>query len=112
LDASPSTDATQECLDQQPLKIANTDSTRFRDVDKYGSEMITVRVQLPSNVACVHCVLQWKYTAGNSWATDPVTGQSGVGLGRENETFMGCSDISILPNGSPTTPPQVIIPIG
>ncbi|CAF4194654.1 unnamed protein product, partial [Adineta steineri] len=37
-------------------------------------------------------------------------GQSGGGLGRENETFMGCSDIAILPTGSPTEPPMVIIP--
>lgn len=110
LDASPSVDATEECLDRHLLKIANTNSTRFRDVDKYGSEMITVRVQLPADVACAHCVFQWKYTAANSWGTDPTTGQSGAGLGRENETFMGCSDITILPNGSPTTPPIVIVP--
>ena len=72
--------------------------------------MITVRVQLPSNVACRHCVFQWKYTAGNSWGTDPTTGQSGAGLGKENETFMGCSDIAIVANGTPTDPPSVIIP--
>lgn len=110
MDASPSADASQECLDRHLLKIAGTDSTKFRDVDKYGSEMITVRVQLPPNVACRHCVFQWKYTAGNSWGTDASTGQSGAGLGRENETFMGCSDITILANGSPIDPPMVIIP--
>ncbi|UJR14528.1 hypothetical protein I4U23_001524 [Adineta vaga] len=110
LDASPSADASQECLDRHLLKIANTDSTKFRDVDKYGSEMIALRVQLPPNVACQHCVFQWKYTAGNSWGTDPTTGQSGPGLGKENETFMGCSDIAILSNGSPIDPPMVIIP--
>ena len=31
--------------------------------------------------------------------TDPRTGQSGVGKGVENETFMGCSDIAIVANG-------------
>ncbi|CAF3625173.1 unnamed protein product [Rotaria sp. Silwood1] len=110
LDASPLADATQECLDRHQLIIADTNSTKFRNVSQYGSEMITVRVQLPSDVSCQHCVFQWKYTAGNSWGTDPITGQSGAGLGRENETFMGCSDISILPDGSPTDPPMVIIP--
>jgi hypothetical protein len=110
LDASPLADATQECLDHHQLLIADTNSTKFRDVGKYGSEMITVSVQLPSDVACNHCVFQWKYTAGNSWGTDSTTGQSGAGLGRENETFMGCSDITILPDGSPTDPPMVIIP--
>jgi hypothetical protein len=110
LDANPLADATQECLDRHQLIIVDTNSTKFRDVSKYGSEMITVRVQLPSDVACKHCVFQWKYTAGNSWGTDPITGQSGAGLGRENETFMGCSDITILSNGAPTDPPIVIIP--
>jgi hypothetical protein len=110
LDASPLADATQECLDRNQLKIADTNSTKYQNVSEYGSEMITVRVQLPPNVACQHCVFQWKYTAGNSWGTDPITGQSGSGLGKENETFMGCSDIAILENGSPTNPPMVIIP--
>jgi hypothetical protein len=108
LDGS-SSDATQDCLDRGILKIANTDSTKFRDIDKYGSEAITVRVQLPSNVACRHCVFQWRYTTGNNWGTDPVTGQSGIGFGIENETFMGCSDITIVANGAPTNPPPVVI---
>ncbi|CAF1008607.1 unnamed protein product [Rotaria sp. Silwood1] len=111
LDNNPNSDATQECLDRRLLKIAGTDSTKFRDVDKYGSQAITVRVQLPSDVACRHCVFQWKYTTGNSWGTDPVTGQSGLGMGIENETFMGCSDISIVSNGSPTqTEPPIVVP--
>ena len=106
-------EATQECLDRRLLKIAGTDSTKYRDVDKFGSELITVRVQLPVDVACRHCVFQWKYTTGNNWGTDPITGQSGIGMGIENETFMGCSDISIVGNGSPvSTPPTVVIPTG
>jgi len=54
-------------------------------------------------------VFQWRYTTGNNWGTDPTTGQSGIGMGIENETFMGCSDISIVANGSPvnTLPPIV-----
>ncbi|CAF4312350.1 unnamed protein product, partial [Rotaria sordida] len=109
---NPNSDATQECLDRRVLKIAGTDSTRLRDVDKYGTGTITVRVQLPSDVACRHCVFQWKYTAGNNWGTDPITGQSGLGMGIENETFMGCSDISINGNGSPveTRPPIIVTP--
>jgi len=110
LDASPLADATQECLDRHQLVIADTNSTKFGDVGEYGSTMISLRVQLPPNIACKHCVFQWKYTAANSWGTDSITGESGPGLGRENETFMGCSDIAILPNGTPTEPPQVIIP--
>jgi hypothetical protein len=111
LDGNPDSDATQECLDQRLLTIVGTDSTKFRDVDKYRSEPISIRVQLPSDVACQHCVFQWKYTTGNNWGTDPITGESGLGMGIENETFMGCSDISIIGDGSPViTSPPVIIP--
>ncbi|CAF1573925.1 unnamed protein product [Adineta steineri] len=110
LDSNPNSEATQDCLDRGLLKMAGTDSTKWRDVDKYGSETIKIRVQLPSNVACRHCVFQWKYTTGNNWGTDPATGQSGSGMGIENETFMGCSDISIVANGSPveTLPPVIV----
>jgi hypothetical protein len=113
LDNNPNSDATQECLDGNLLKIAGTDSTKFRDVGQYGSQQINIRVQLPSNVACRHCVFQWKYTTGNNWGTDPTTGHSGTGMGIENETFMGCSDISIVSDGSPViTIPPIIVPTG
>ncbi|CAF1289427.1 unnamed protein product [Adineta ricciae] len=107
LDSNPDSEATQDCLDRRLLKLVGTDSTKYRDVDKYGSEAITVRLQLPADVACRHCVFQWKYVTGNSWGTDPLTGQSGLGMGIENETFMGCADISIVANGAPvnTLPP-------
>jgi hypothetical protein len=50
------------------------------------------------------------YTTGNIWDTDPITGQSGLGMGVENKTCMGCSDISIFGDGSPviTIPPIII----
>ncbi len=110
MDSDSNSDATQECLDQHLLTIVGTDSTKFRDVRKYGSEAITVRVQLPSDFVCQHCVFQWKYTTGNNWGTDPITGQSGIGMGIENETFMGCSDISIIDDDSPdiTMPPTIV----
>jgi hypothetical protein len=111
LDNNGNAEATQACLDRRLLKVDGTDSTRFGDVGKYGTTEVTVRVQLPSDVACRHCVFQWKYTTGNNWGTDPSTGQSGIGMGVENETFMGCSDISIVANGSPVnTLPPVVIP--
>ncbi|CAF4997600.1 unnamed protein product, partial [Rotaria socialis] len=105
---TPNSDATQECLDRYLLTIANTDSTRYRDVVKHGSDTITVRVQLPLDVSCHHCVFQWKYTTGNNWGRDSATNKSGPGLGRENETFMGCSDITILANIPSTTVPPII----
>ncbi|CAF3540673.1 unnamed protein product [Rotaria sp. Silwood1] len=109
IDDNSNSDATQECLDHHLLTIANTDSTKYRDIAKHGSEMITVRVQLPLDIACQHCVFQWKYTTGNNWGRDSTTNKSGPGLGRENETFMGCSDITIFANSPTTTLPPIII---
>jgi hypothetical protein len=108
LDNNPNSDATQECLDHHLLTIIDTNSTQYRDITKHGSEMITIRVHLPVDITCEHCVFQWKYTTGNNWGKDPVTNKSGPGLGRENETFMGCSDISILPNKLITIRPPMI----
>ena len=111
MDNNTTTDATQECLDRYLLTILDTNSTKYRDITKHGSETMTIRVQLPLDVACQHCVFQWKYTTGNNWGRDPDTNKSGPGLGRENETFMGCSDITIIANKPITTrPPIIIIP--
>ncbi len=98
MDANPLSDATQKCLDQGLLELANSGSTKLSNIGNYGTKTITVRLQLPSNVACQHCVFQWKYTTGNNWGKDPVTGEEGLGLGIENETFMGCADITIIGN--------------
>ena len=110
MDSNPNSEATQACLDAGLLTIVGTGSTKFRDVERYGSgpNPVIIRVQLPPNVVCQHCVFQWKYTTGNNWGTDPVTGQSGLGMGVENETFMGCSDISIVGDGVPNTTSPVV----
>lgn len=42
---------------------------------------------------CDHCVLQWRYTAGNNWG-DCKNGTQGLGCGNQ-EQFGACSDISI-----------------
>ncbi|UJR32265.1 hypothetical protein I4U23_019730 [Adineta vaga] len=110
LDSTPNADATQECLDNYLLTILDSNSTKYRDITRHGSDTITTRVQLPSNLACQHCVFQWRYTTGNNWGRDPTTNKSGPGLGKENETFMGCSDISITPKKTTTIrPPKIII---
>ncbi|CAF0918643.1 unnamed protein product [Adineta ricciae] len=110
VDNNPDADATQECLDNHLLTVIDSNSTKHSDIYRHGSGMITVRVQLPSNLACQHCVFQWKYTTGNNWGRDPITNKSGPGLGKENETFMGCSDISITPKRTTTIrPPRLFI---
>ncbi|CAF5109194.1 unnamed protein product, partial [Rotaria sp. Silwood1] len=103
VDSTPNSDATQDCLDRRILKIANSDLTKYSITSAMGNSQIIVNLQLPVDVSCQHCVFQWKYTAGNSWGTDPVTGQQGLGLGTENETFMGCADITIIGGNVPAS---------
>lgn len=101
----PKTRATPECLDRNLLTVAGTQETRF----KVTSDMrvINVELDLPEGLTCTQCVLQWKYNAGNSWGTDPITSKGCVGCGPQ-EQFYGCSDIAINPTkgGRPrkTTP--------
>ncbi|CAF1085428.1 unnamed protein product [Didymodactylos carnosus] len=106
-------DATQDCLDQHLLTIVNTNGqTRFTDVERYGTnKVIPVLIQLPPGVQCQHCVFQWKYTTGNTWGTNPLTGQSCTGCAIENETFMGCADISIAAKGQVHTVVSTVPPL-
>ncbi|XP_064601261.1 uncharacterized protein LOC135467415 [Liolophura sinensis] len=93
---NPGKRITHECLDKNLLKLADG-GTRFEVYGKVGygvSEKFEIKLQLPQDLICTQCVLQWKYNAGNSWGTDEVTGQSGIGFGAQ-EQFYGCADISI-----------------
>ncbi len=94
-------DATQDCLDKTPLADANgnTKITFARTTGQF-----TFSIKLPEDVSCKHCVFQWKYSAANNWGTDPVTGQSGLGFGAQ-EQFRGCADITIT-----SKTPSTVIP--
>jgi hypothetical protein len=52
---------TQECLDRHVLTLADG-STRFSINSETG--LFFPVAQLPPDVVCDHCVLQWRYTAG------------------------------------------------
>ncbi|CAF0894028.1 unnamed protein product [Adineta steineri] len=84
---------TQECLDQNLLFIEGF-GTQY-PVNE-GIDSILLRLHIPSGLQCPHCVLQWRYHAGNSWGTDGVTGKSCLGCGHQEE-FYNCADISIAP---------------
>ena len=92
------TDASQACLNQTQLTVLDTnhesDSKRYRIHEEM--HMVELKLALPGDhFACRHCVLQWKYVAGNSWGFDAETNTSCVGCGPVQEQFYGCSDISI-----------------
>lgn len=87
----PFTPVTKECLDEHVLSLPDGEGSRYYIGPELGE--YTVQLQLPENVQCSQCVLQWKYNTGNSWGCD---GDScGLGYG-EQEQFYGCSDVSVL----------------
>nr|CAD7397917.1 unnamed protein product [Timema cristinae] len=83
---------TEECFSENLLTVAGNISTKYYLPDSsIGFSNFTVT--LPETVSCELCVLQWTYTAGNSWGTCS-NGTSGIGCGPQ-ETFKTCSDITI-----------------
>ena len=56
---------THECLDRYVLPLTGSSGTRF-DISHGTSGNYEVDVQLPSDVTCTQCVLQWKYHTGES----------------------------------------------
>ncbi|CAF1047713.1 unnamed protein product [Adineta ricciae] len=89
----PNREATQECLDENLLFIESF-GTHY-PVNE-GTDTILLKVHLPAGLSCSHCVLQWRYHAGNNWGTDGTTGRSCLGCGYQEE-FYNCADISIAP---------------
>ncbi|XP_047992371.1 uncharacterized protein LOC125231068 [Leguminivora glycinivorella] len=84
------TDNTQACFDKH-LLVSEDGDTKYSPTR--GSGMYEVNYKLPSGLVCDHCVLQWRYVAGNNWGTCN-NGTSGLGCGNQEE-FRACSDISI-----------------
>ncbi|XP_045488901.1 uncharacterized protein LOC110993889 [Pieris rapae] len=79
----------QECFDKYPLELKNGGFYFFPHRD--GN--YTVQYRLPK-ISCEHCVLQWRYVAGNNWGHCS-DGTEGMGCGTQ-ETFGSCSDIRIM----------------
>lgn len=84
-------DASQDCLNKTILKIKNTEKTQY----KLDNEMNhKYSLELPYDLSCNHCVLQWKWIAAKDWGTDN-NGKSCMGCGLIQETTYNCADISI-----------------
>lgn len=98
---------TQECLDKNVLKIEGRDGTKFFPRD--GNKVYEMKYRLPEGLECAHCVLQWRYIAGNNWGTCG-NGTEAVGCGPQEE-FRACADIAIGEQFTTTTrrprPPYV-----
>ena len=92
---------TQSCLDQHLLTIGPSDSKSNGDDTRYylphgNKSYFYVPVQLPPEIiSCKHCVLQWKYHAGNTWGKDQ-KGRKCLGCSDQQEEFYNCADITII----------------
>lgn len=74
-----------------------------------GNGLYDVVLQIPEDIACEHCVLQFYYQTANAWGNYP-------------EAFWNCADITInsdptqptpnqpAPSPRPTIPPSVVAP--
>ncbi|PVD36382.1 hypothetical protein C0Q70_03364 [Pomacea canaliculata] len=80
---NPKMEATQECLDKHVLRLSDGSATRYYIGSQSGS--IPARVQLPQDITCSHCVLQWKWHHHH---------HHGLGYGPQEE-FYGCADVAI-----------------
>ncbi|XP_066917857.1 uncharacterized protein [Clytia hemisphaerica] len=57
-----------------------------------GARSHNIHLQLPTNLACERCVIQWWYKTGNSWGCDA----EGCGMGHGfQETFVNCADVRV-----------------
>jgi hypothetical protein len=88
--------ATKKCMDKHPLYLVNNPKeTKFYiPPDSKKKDIFRYKVQLPSDVVCSQCVVQWTYRAGNTWALCG-NGTGAIGCG-DQETFRNCADIRIM----------------
>jgi len=101
-----------DCLNQNLLVFASTGTTR-RPLSS-SEYNVNDYLKLPDVLTCDHCVLQWKYNAGNNWGCSGTT--CGLGYGPQ-EQFYACSDIAIFNTSGggvisipPATQPPTTLP--
>ncbi|XP_049782471.1 uncharacterized protein LOC126184141 [Schistocerca cancellata] len=82
---------TEECFSKWPLSL--TDGSTEYVLPSNDTGYYSVELQLPEDLECKQCVLQWTYVAGNNWGVCD-DGTQGLGCGPQ-ETFRTCTDIAI-----------------
>lgn len=81
----------EACFELNKIKFTDGSDTYLLPSTAPGD--YSVSIQLPSNLVCNHCVLQWTYVAGNNWGYCS-DGSGKLGCGPQ-EHFRTCSDIRI-----------------
>ncbi|XP_033735107.1 uncharacterized protein LOC117323780 [Pecten maximus] len=98
---------TQECFERNVLWIEESWSTRFYAGSRGG--IYDLHVKLPSNIACTHCVFQWKYSTG--YRMGGINMCECMGCGKQEQIY-NCADVEITPNpGTATSQPFGFIPV-
>ena len=93
-------DPEQDCFDKNPLEVIgdNGEVTNEYTLPDQRTRKFPVKVQLPKDLECDQCILQWTYVAANGWGVDPETGKACRGCSKAQEHFRSCADISIKEN--------------
>jgi len=89
-------DPKQDCFDAHMLELTGDHHGTELHITEWTKGYWNATVQLPTEITCDQCILQWTYTAGNSWGTSP-NGTSCTGCGPQ-EWFRACADIAIVPS--------------
>ncbi|KAK4302898.1 hypothetical protein Pmani_025040 [Petrolisthes manimaculis] len=105
--------AKQRCLNKHVLDLVDHPGTRYQ-IEHGNTGLFRVRLHLPPDLTCSHCVIQWHYTTGNHWGRCRGVSEGRNGCGPQ-EVFRGCSDIAIYNPGDShlllyhnlTTPPDL-----
>ncbi|CAL1265993.1 unnamed protein product [Larinioides sclopetarius] len=82
----------QSCLDKYLLQLADGSGTRFY-VKPWYLGLTDIKLQLPKELTCSQCVLQWQYRGENNWGLCS-NGMQKLGCGPQ-ETFRSCTDVAI-----------------
>ena len=86
-----STGESEECFGKHRL-LTDKGEDKWK-VPSGTGQTFKIKLQLPKEVECKHCILRWTYVCGNNWGQCG-NGSGAVGCGPQ-EHFRTCSDIAI-----------------
>lgn len=92
-------DNNEHTIPTDKMRALNTDMNRYKYfLPHKNNTFFYVRVQLPQNVVCNYCILQWRYRAGNNFGKADKDDVVCLGCSAKQEEFVNCADIAIIPD--------------
>jgi len=83
----------QTCLDKHLLSLTSGGQKFYPKPPEQVGRFYKIQYNLPADLTCSLCVLQWRYVAGNNWGNCP-EGPGGWECGNQEE-FRACADVHI-----------------